>query len=1284
MPLQKQMISLPFTKGLDEKASDKHLAPPSLETCDNGKFSKNGQVQKRNGFTRLTNTSFINGASDTVGASVQCASYRDERLIFDGNNAYTRSTNGNGVWVDKGRITGSTFKDVTVFNDESMTSGPLAAASGSGFRVEAWSESDPTNASLPFLATNNVFHVYARVIDEASNVPVVPKTRITPESGIIVAKSHVQNNDSNYMNPQVQAVTMGNYVFVLFNDCQRHESKVDVTSITDRGGGKIGVVCDANHNYLYQDVVTIAGGTGYDGNYIVTGVPSATVYEVTAVFGSTGTGTSTIKQTYGDEINGVHAVPIATGGLIAAALTPTPLANFNSPAFYINGRYPLFSVAFTDNSTTDDTATPKASVFRFNTGPINDAAATVASYRLDYFEEASGVFQEWEDTAPGYRGRNTPILPADRTAYFQASEAAHNSTERTLSHIALTPVDVDDRLMVVATFQESGVATNPEIRTQMYTGALAKVNTTQLAVTSRCLISASFLKHLTGTDLQFVWTGQAITKGGYISPDSGQAADHALYKADIDTGGNVKSQEILKYFTTLASDLFSYNAKIYFAATYAITPNASLYSGGGMADFTYVNFLSSINLISDTDGNIIATGGTGLGGNCASTDWLPNSVDDRTLFWGVARVTTVSSSKFAYGSSRFSGVADGGSAVYTSASVFNPSYAELDLDPARNLPSADGSGSLLLCGGLLWEYAGDSMKENGFLTYPQTTQIVSSYQITGAGDGGSGPPALTIFQINTSTPHGLEVGDSVDISGTTSYNQAGATVTAVDKTTNTFTIEDTYGSSESGKVQLAGGVLADSAAYKYKIVYEWTNANGDIQRSYPSDGVTATVDGATGSTGRIRLIVYTPQWTQKSLANGLSNPTIVLYRTTMTGAIFHRAASARVDFSASTQSVDDSLVSNNALGDNEPIYSTGDAGDVFGNIAPPCSTDITLHKNRIFLSIIDGSIWYSKKLTPKRGAEFSDLQVKPIENYSASISCIGAVRDYLVVVTTENAYFLAGDGPNAAGIGTDFSPPTIFSRDSGANAGCARGNSPVGFIYRAKGGIYRVSPSMQMEWIGAPVEDTVDEYEPTRVVVNDTQGEVYFGLTSGGKKSIAILVYNYVFNAWSIWKPRYSAFGSVITPTGMMVHDGTLNFSIPNGYLLEQNAGFTDIGSSTFDYSLLVTTPWFRSEQFLHMARFYNILISGTYKSDHTLNCTIYSNYDESITDAQTLVITSANSSPYILRQHVGNQKARAIKLTISDTPTSGSFESYQLDGIGIELGVRAGTFKLGTAKTLT
>ena len=1213
MALQKQIVSMPLTGGLDEKAGTKFKQPPALDACDNGKFSKTGTIQKRNGFTQLP-SSFVPGAG-TITSAEQCASYQNERLLFDGNNGFSRA--GNGTYIDKGRITGCVFSDDYVQRTEAITTSPTASALANGYRVESWAEIDPE------ITANNIWHVYSRLVDEGGR-EVVKKTRITPGIGLSVPRAHAQNDDTNYLNPMVQCVDIGGYLYTLFCDCNPIAANLNFSGVTDIGGGVVEVqMTSANYcGFLVNDVVQITGTVNYNGPHtIIRTNKTANTFRINAAFVATEAGTVAPEDVFGRSTRAaVFASRIDTNAGIGTFTTFATLqANpdgpaFIEPAFYVNATYPLWNVTRVQNAQLAD----GAGVFRLSVGP--DPGKVSAYYRFDYFEGGTGTFEEFlENDSPGLRGSPTPILPVDHQAYFQAELVSHSATERSLSHIACIAVNIpggNEYVLVAATFLDSATSTKPEVRVMMYNANLTKViATTALGVAERVLGSGGWGVPPAGGDIPFVYTGVSTDSAPAGSPDTGQAAKHEIHKLVISAAGVVADQEVLRESSTVTTDIFRYNGKDYFGASYAVTRNGQFYAAGAAGSgFQPVNFNSSINVISDFDGHVIAGAGTGLVGNCISTDWLFNGTQDRTLFWNVARVLSPMDGRYYFGSSKIGGVGRGGNTpVDQNRAVFNPSLATMDFLGKRKLPWAEASGSLFLASGLLWEYGGDSFKENGFLTYPQAKDFT----------------ALT-----------------------------------------------------------TGGALSNGT-YTYQFVYEWTSLKGGVQRSYPSEPINVTYNDATvppSTTQRGLFAVYRPIWSQKRESNGLANPRLVMYRSgeVLSGdTTMYRVGDVEILMESSDEFslILDQAINEAGAQDNEQIYSTGDVGDVFGNIAPPCSTDIVRHKNRLFLAMADGSVWFSKTMVPTRGVEFSDLQVKPVENYTGTISAIGALRDYLVIITTENAYLMGGEGPNDAGAGTDFSVPTIFSRDSGAAFGCMRVNSPIGFIYNAHGGIYQVSPSMAVQWIGSPVEDSVANFPPVRAAVNDSEGEIYFG---NDDPTYGFLVYNYVFSTWAKWQPRGPAFNANIACKGMMVHDKVLHLALPSGNLLEQNDGYDDIGLlGGWTYSMTITTPWLRAEQFLHMGRFYRVLLSGDYVSDHTLNVSVFSDYDESILDAQSKAVTLANARPYIFRKHVKNQKTRSIKISVSDTPQGGNFGSYTLDGIAVEYGKRTGTMVTGTAKTL-
>ena len=107
---------------------------------------------------------------------------------------------------------------------------------------------------------------------------------------------------------------------------------------------------------------------------------------------------------------------------------------------------------------------------------------------------------------------------------------------------------------------------------------------------------------------------------------------------------------------------------------------------------------------------------------------------------------------------------------------------------------------------------------------------------------------------------------------------------------------------------------------------------------------------------------------------------------------------------------------------------------------------------------------------------------------------------------------------------------------------------------------------------------------------------------------------------------------------------------------------------------------------FLSMGRFWRLLISGEYKSDHSLGVRIYSDYDELNPQAKTIAVNTAsgNTAPYRFRIHIEKQKARAIKFEVYDTGATGTYEGLSLDGFALEYGQRAGALrsKLGSSRT--
>ena len=301
MALEKNAVSLPFIKGMDEKSSGKTIEPGSLLNAENVQFEKTGQIKKREGFD-LQGVSKVGGGS--LSAAVAIAQYDDETLLFDGSNMYSRT--GTDEWIDKGVHVPSEFSNKIVQQQRDRRQGNAHMQEARVARVYAWQEYlfGPT-------APGGKYFVKMRVEDITTGVVLRDNVTIAeyafPGTG--------SNNQQLYDTPRVQCFAVDNYVFVLWQDngniyydsinCLSHTTINSYTVDATRT-----IVTDLNTSYpLFLGDKAVNGYTDDegldDGAILVAWRPTGTTnaysfrYFKRATSALTAVGGSALQVTYG-------------------------------------------------------------------------------------------------------------------------------------------------------------------------------------------------------------------------------------------------------------------------------------------------------------------------------------------------------------------------------------------------------------------------------------------------------------------------------------------------------------------------------------------------------------------------------------------------------------------------------------------------------------------------------------------------------------------------------------------------------------------------------------------------------------------------------------------------------------------------------------------------------------------------------------------------------------------------------------------------------------------------
>mgnify|MGYP005822112327 FL=1 len=400
-------------------------------------------------------------------------------------------------------------------------------------------------------------------------------------------------------------------------------------------------------------------------------------------------------------------------------------------------------------------------------------------------------------------------------------------------------------------------------------------------------------------------------------------------------------------------------------------------------------------------------------------------------------------------------------------------------------------------------------------------------------------------------------------------------------------------------------------------------------------------------------------------------PRVVVYRTVAGGTDFHRDVSTALTTTASSQTMTYEGTPDLELLTNENLYTGGGAMD---NIVPGSVTDIAFHKDRLMVATTDNDVWFSKIIQDGFAPEFSAVHMLVPRDRTEVITAIESNMDSLLIFTDKNGYFVGGDGPNASLTAGGFSHPRIFAAGMGASSGTAHVEYSGGVMIVLNGALFSVGRDLTLTYMGASIRDR-EPLDAKAMLVRDDRKEVQV-VTSDATDHIIVI--NTIFRQVTTIHPVISNVFVGAVMVGQEPH-----YLIANGKEFVE-AAFKDVDTSSTPVSINVRTAWLKVGNLHQLQRVYRVLVMGTVVNTHTLTVKVARDYNESVIETKTVELATS-SIPEWVRMRLNSQKMRAIQLTLSDSGTStDADEAITLHGIGLEMGLRGGTFKVNSNKEVT
>lgn len=372
----------------------------------------------------------------------------------------------------------------------------------------------------------------------------------------------------------------------------------------------------------------------------------------------------------------------------------------------------------------------------------------------------------------------------------------------------------------------------------------------------------------------------------------------------------------------------------------------------------------------------------------------------------------------------------------------------------------------------------------------------------------------------------------------------------------------------------------------------------------------------------------------------------------------------------------------NRIESHEPIYTTVEQENVmpYGG-----ATAICVHQDRLWLAGGEDVevLWYSKPRADDRVAEFTLAQ--QIRIPGENVVALASSSNALIAFCERGIYAIFGEGPDATGAGPTFSLPQVVSNSVGCKSVNSVVSTPVGIFFQSHRGMYLLNGAHQLQYIGAPVEDTLDGYflvKDAKVFELNNQVRFVCSALDGGRWSPelipgAVLVYDYVHNKWAQWMYGLDGYA----PNALELdEDGNPALLAYDGKLYVDNLLTTTdyLDSSGETYNMILETGWLSFGKLLGYKKIGKLQLLIEKFATHDLTVEIMYRYKETVVQTKTFTQaeTALMSEAEWIKIALVDPEAPSVKIRIiANAPIA-------LQAIGFEVGLKPGLQRLAASSS--